>query len=42
VSPARGGLDLGPGPVSLVALAVFAVLVGVLAVRRADLEAAPA
>jgi uncharacterized membrane-anchored protein len=42
VSPARGGLDLGPGPVSLVALAVFAVLVGVLAVRRGDVEAAPA
>jgi uncharacterized membrane-anchored protein len=42
VSPARGGLDLGPGPVSLVALAVFAVLVGVLAVRRRDVEAAPA
>jgi uncharacterized membrane-anchored protein len=42
VSPARGGLDLGPGPVSLVALGVFAVLVSVLAVRRPDLEAAPA
>ena len=42
VSPARGGLDLGPGPVSLLALAVFAVLVGVLAVRRRDVEAAPA
>jgi uncharacterized membrane-anchored protein len=42
VSPARGGLDLGPGPVSLAALAVFAALVGVLAARRRDVETAPA
>jgi uncharacterized membrane-anchored protein len=40
VPPARGGLDLGTGPVSLVALGLFAVLVGVLAVRRRDVEAA--
>jgi uncharacterized membrane-anchored protein len=40
VSTARGGLDLGTGPVSLAAFALFAILVGVLAVRRGDIEAA--
>lgn len=42
VTPARGGLDLGTGPVSLAALAVFVVLVGVLSVRRRDIEPVPA
>jgi uncharacterized membrane-anchored protein len=42
VSPARGGLDLGPGWVSLAALVVFIVLVAILSVRRRDVEAAPA
>lgn len=42
VSTARGGLALGTGQVSLVALALFAVLVGVLAVRRRDVETATA
>jgi uncharacterized membrane-anchored protein len=42
VSIARGGLDLGPGPVSLVGFIVFVVLVGVLSVRRRDVEPAVA
>jgi uncharacterized membrane-anchored protein len=42
VSTARGGLDLGTGPVSLAAFVLFAILVGVLAVRRGDIEAAAA
>ncbi|MFF4650409.1 hypothetical protein [Streptomyces sp. NPDC001380] len=36
VSRDRGGLELGTGPVSLVLLAVIAVLVGCLAATRAD------
>jgi uncharacterized membrane-anchored protein len=35
VSAARGGLDLGTGPVSLVLAAVIVILVGVLTVSRA-------
>ncbi|MGN6743241.1 MAG: COG4705 family protein [Amnibacterium sp.] len=42
VTPARGGLDLGPGLVSLVAFGIFVVLVGVLSVRHRDVEVAPA
>ncbi|HEV7622659.1 MAG TPA: hypothetical protein VGO26_00870 [Amnibacterium sp.] len=42
VSPARGGLNLGTGPVSLCAFAVFVILVAVLAVRRSDVEPARA
>jgi uncharacterized membrane-anchored protein len=42
VGPERGGVGLGTGPVSLVAFAVFVVLVAWLSLRRRDVEAAPA
>jgi uncharacterized membrane-anchored protein len=42
VSQARGGLDLGTGPVSLVLAAIIAVLVGVLTVRQRRVVALPA
>jgi uncharacterized membrane-anchored protein len=42
VPPSRGGLDLGTGPVSLAAFVLFVILVAVLAVRRRDVEPAPA
>jgi uncharacterized membrane-anchored protein len=41
VPSARGGLNLGTGPVSAIALVVFAVLVLVLSLTRQDVEAAP-
>jgi uncharacterized membrane-anchored protein len=41
VPPARRGLGLGTGPVSLVLAAVIAVLVGYLAVTRRDTPAVP-
>jgi uncharacterized membrane-anchored protein len=42
VPTARGGVDLGAGAVSLAGFVVFVVLVGVLSVRRRDVEASPA
>src|SRR5436305_3713220 len=39
VPPARHGLDLGPGPVSLVLAALIAVLVGYVAVSRSGAPA---
>ena len=41
VPPARGGLDLGWGPVSLVLALLIAALVAYLAIRRPDVEERP-
>src|SRR4051794_23733163 len=41
VPPARGGLDIGTGPVSLPAFAVFVALVGWLSIGRRDAVQAP-
>jgi uncharacterized membrane-anchored protein len=41
VPAARGGLNLGAGPVSAIAFIVFAGLVAVLSVTHRDMEAAP-
>jgi uncharacterized membrane-anchored protein len=40
VGPERGGVGLGTGPVSLVGLVAFVVLVTWLSVRRPDVERA--
>jgi uncharacterized membrane-anchored protein len=41
VPAARGGLNLGTGPVSAIAFIMFAALVAVLSVTHRDVEAAP-